>query len=329
MQRKHAHKLTLVLESCYINMLSGAAVRHRKAFVFLLHLRNFCGSKAVLGDGACAISSLPAPDAVQCAHRDIFALIPCVSAKVAWQMHRSRRLAAEEPTHPLAQVVREHYLRDDIWSGSPLDPESDPACNKLSVGAREYLVVDTNVVLQQVRQGASAGGERGAAQSCFSKKKNHSFLCVPFTSHLPTWMYDQFCVDKEKVSMPLQMDFLEHSAVEDVIIMGVVLEEVCRSNPCLQIIPCLSARLCLCVFNSLRASSSSSRVMVIGGVCAHAETPAHDMSCAAREQILRRLHPYPTARNGVCAGAASQHLSVPAPARAHRVAQPPLLRLLK
>ena len=50
----------------------------------------------------------------------------------------------------LAQVVRAHYLRDDIWSGSPLDPESDPSCNKLSADAREYLVVDTNVVLQQV-----------------------------------------------------------------------------------------------------------------------------------------------------------------------------------
>ena len=55
----------------------------------------------------------------------------------------------------LGQVVREHYLRDDIWSGSPLDPESDPACNKLSADAREYLVVDTNVVLQQVLESFS------------------------------------------------------------------------------------------------------------------------------------------------------------------------------
>jgi len=53
-----------------------------------------------------------------------------------------------------AQVVREHYLRDDIWSGSPWDPESDPACNKLAADAREYLVVDTNVVLQQARSSA-------------------------------------------------------------------------------------------------------------------------------------------------------------------------------
>ncbi len=47
-------------------------------------------------------------------------------------------------------MVREHYLRDDIWSGSPLDPESDPISNKLAADAKEYLVVDTNVVLQQV-----------------------------------------------------------------------------------------------------------------------------------------------------------------------------------
>lgn len=61
-------------------------------------------------------------------------------------------------------MVREHYLRDDIWSGSPLDPESDPACNKLSADAREYLVVDTNVVLQQVLQGlcSAQSRERGA-----------------------------------------------------------------------------------------------------------------------------------------------------------------------
>ncbi len=48
-----------------------------------------------------------------------------------------------------AQVVREHYLRDDIWSGSPLDPECDPAAAKLAPDAQHYLAVDTNVVLSQ------------------------------------------------------------------------------------------------------------------------------------------------------------------------------------
>ena len=50
------------------------------------------------------------------------------------------------------QVVREHYLRDDISSGSPLDPESDADTAKLSADAKQYLVVDTNIVLQQVIQ---------------------------------------------------------------------------------------------------------------------------------------------------------------------------------
>ena len=49
------------------------------------------------------------------------------------------------------KVVREHYLRDDIWSGSPLDPECDASAAKLSASAKQYLVVDTNIVLQQVR----------------------------------------------------------------------------------------------------------------------------------------------------------------------------------
>lgn len=48
------------------------------------------------------------------------------------------------------QVSREHYLRDDIWSGTPLDPESDSAANKLSATAKHYLIVDTNVALSQV-----------------------------------------------------------------------------------------------------------------------------------------------------------------------------------
>ncbi|KAK9797008.1 hypothetical protein WJX73_004308 [Symbiochloris irregularis] len=75
----------------------------------------------------------------------------------------------------VVKVVREHYLRDDISSGTPLDPESDPAVNKLSRDASHYLVADTNVALHQ-------------------------------------------------------LDFLEHSAIEDVIITSVVLEEVRHQN---------------------------------------------------------------------------------------------------
>lgn len=54
-----------------------------------------------------------------------------------------------------AQVVREHYLRDDISSGSPLDLECDAESAKLSAEAKQYLVVDTNVALQQVGKSES------------------------------------------------------------------------------------------------------------------------------------------------------------------------------
>ncbi|GLI66006.1 hypothetical protein VaNZ11_009617 [Volvox africanus] len=48
------------------------------------------------------------------------------------------------------KVVKERYLRDDIWSGSPLDPECDPASHKLSATAPHYLLIDTNVALHQL-----------------------------------------------------------------------------------------------------------------------------------------------------------------------------------
>eukprot|EP00879_Flechtneria_rotunda_P021039 GHRR01022163.1.p1 GENE.GHRR01022163.1~~GHRR01022163.1.p1 ORF type:complete len:742 (+),score=218.81 GHRR01022163.1:116-2341(+) len=50
----------------------------------------------------------------------------------------------------IVKVVREHYLRDDIWSGSPLDPRCDPSAHKLAADAKHYLVIDTNVALHQM-----------------------------------------------------------------------------------------------------------------------------------------------------------------------------------
>jgi exosome complex exonuclease DIS3/RRP44 len=54
------------------------------------------------------------------------------------------------------QVVREHYLRDDIYSGSPLDPECPPEAAKLSGEAPHYLLIDTNVALHQVAAAAAS-----------------------------------------------------------------------------------------------------------------------------------------------------------------------------
>jgi exosome complex exonuclease DIS3/RRP44 len=47
-------------------------------------------------------------------------------------------------------VVREHYLRDDIWSGTSLDAECDPSAHCLSPEAAIYLVADTNIALHQM-----------------------------------------------------------------------------------------------------------------------------------------------------------------------------------
>ena len=51
------------------------------------------------------------------------------------------------PTDPWRS---EHYLRDDIYSGSYLDPSCPDASKTLSADATRYLVVDTNIVLHQI-----------------------------------------------------------------------------------------------------------------------------------------------------------------------------------
>jgi exosome complex exonuclease DIS3/RRP44 len=48
------------------------------------------------------------------------------------------------------KVVREHYLRDDIHSGSFLDPGCPDASRILSADVARYLVLDTNIVLHQI-----------------------------------------------------------------------------------------------------------------------------------------------------------------------------------
>lgn len=48
------------------------------------------------------------------------------------------------------QVVREHYLRDDIYCGAPFCRVCDVSGARLSSNASTVIVVDTNVVLHQV-----------------------------------------------------------------------------------------------------------------------------------------------------------------------------------
>ncbi|THG20453.1 hypothetical protein TEA_027532 [Camellia sinensis var. sinensis] len=87
------------------------------------------------------------------------------------------------------QVVREHYLRDDIYCGAPFCNVCDSKSARLSSSAPTILIFDTNVVLNQI-------------------------------------------------------DLLENPAIDDVVILSVVLEEVKNKN--------------LSVYNRIRALCSNS-----------------------------------------------------------------------
>ena len=64
------------------------------------------------------------------------------------------------------QVVREHYLRDDIPCGALFCSTCDTSRAKLRDSAPNILVVDTNVVLHQVFQSASLVSERSRSTHC-------------------------------------------------------------------------------------------------------------------------------------------------------------------
>ncbi|KAH6837586.1 ribonuclease II family protein [Perilla frutescens var. hirtella] len=89
----------------------------------------------------------------------------------------------------VVKVVREHYLRDDIYCGAPFCKVCDLAGARLGSNASTIIVVDTNVVLHQI-------------------------------------------------------DLLENPAIDDVVVLAVVLEEVKNKN--------------LSVYNRLRALCSNS-----------------------------------------------------------------------
>lgn len=65
-------------------------------------------------------------------------------------MLKSKAFVKKTKRGKVLKVVREHYLRDDIYSGTPLDPECDPKSCKLSQDAACYLVLDTNIALHQI-----------------------------------------------------------------------------------------------------------------------------------------------------------------------------------
>lgn len=108
------------------------------------------------------------------------------------------------------KVVREHYLRDDIYCGAPFCNVCDLSGARLSSTASRILIVDTNVVLNQI-------------------------------------------------------DLLENPAIDDVVVLSVVLEEVKNKN--------------IGIYNRLRAlCSSSSRKFYVFSNQHHRDTYVKEMA---------------------------------------------------
>ncbi|KAI3462305.1 hypothetical protein Pfo_018968, partial [Paulownia fortunei] len=105
------------------------------------------------------------------------------------RMLQSKSFVKKTKQGKVVKVVREHYLRDDIYCGAPFCKVCDVAAARLSSAASTIIIVDTNVVLHQI-------------------------------------------------------DLLENPAIDDVVVLSVVLEEVKNKN--------------LAVYNRLRALCSNS-----------------------------------------------------------------------
>ncbi|XP_022855042.1 exosome complex exonuclease RRP44 homolog A [Olea europaea var. sylvestris] len=103
-------------------------------------------------------------------------------------MLQSKSFVRKTKQGKVIKVVREHYLRDDIYCGAPFCNVCDVSAARLSSNASTILIVDTNVVLHQI-------------------------------------------------------DLLENLAIEDVVVLSIVLEEVKNKN--------------LAVYNRLRALCSN------------------------------------------------------------------------
>ncbi|XP_004287714.1 PREDICTED: exosome complex exonuclease RRP44 [Fragaria vesca subsp. vesca] len=110
----------------------------------------------------------------------------------------------------ITKVVREHYLRDDIYCGAPVCQKCNAANARLSAAASTVLILDTNVVLNQI-------------------------------------------------------DLIENAAINDVVVLSIVLEEVKNRN--------------LSVYNRLRAICSNSlRNFYVFSNEHHKDTYVTDMS---------------------------------------------------
>ncbi|XP_073030891.1 exosome complex exonuclease RRP44 homolog A-like [Primulina eburnea] len=105
-------------------------------------------------------------------------------------MLQSKSFVKKTKQGKLVKVVREQYLRDDIYCGAPFCKVCDISAARLNSTASTILIVDTNVVLHQI-------------------------------------------------------DLLENPALDDVVILSIVLEEVKNKN--------------LAVYNRIRALCSNAQ----------------------------------------------------------------------
>ena len=112
------------------------------------------------------------------------------------------------------QVSREHYLRDDIWSGTSLDPDSDAAANKLSATAKHYLVVDTNVALSQVGHGDRAcqsfSIEQRTLQTHFAPQIQYGGSSTMMGVGIERICTEQGCLSGICAVVALQRDLVQH-----------------------------------------------------------------------------------------------------------------------
>ncbi|GJN09217.1 hypothetical protein PR202_ga27201 [Eleusine coracana subsp. coracana] len=124
-------------------------------------------------------------------------------------MLQSKSFVKKTKQGRVQKIVREHYLRDDIYCGAISCSACDDAAErKLSADAAAILVVDTNVVLHQV-----------AALSLSS---------VLFI--LPVWFGLRTRRDDTLWGYLSQIDLLENTAIEDVVVLSVVLDDVKNKN---------------------------------------------------------------------------------------------------
>ncbi|RRT83738.1 hypothetical protein B296_00009843 [Ensete ventricosum] len=73
------------------------------------------------------------------------------------KMLQSKSFVKKTRQGRVVKVVREHYLRDDIYCGAPSCKTCDTSAARLSTSASTVLIVDTNVVLNQVGVVVSRG----------------------------------------------------------------------------------------------------------------------------------------------------------------------------